>query len=218
MTKTKVLKRKTTAQLSNLLKQKGSRRRSARKTPRQIGRLKRAKPAAAMMTESLTEQNGRLRTKQKAVFLATFAKMGTVQAACNKTKVGRSTVYFWAKVDKLFAVAFAEAQEEATDVCEQEARRRGVDGVLEPVYYQGDVVGHIRKYSDTCLLAILNAYRPEKFKNRHELTGKDGGPIGVVPVQVSYDARMNPPASADELPPLPPMKTLAGAVEKDLKR
>ncbi len=143
----------------------------ARARAGQSGRPKKTKPAAAPTaapTETLTEQNDRLRAEQKAAFLATYARVGTVQAACDKSKVGRSTVYDWLLADHDFAALFAEAREAATDVCESEARRRGVDGVLEPVYYQGDVVGHIRKYSDTCLLAILNAYRPEKFKNRHE--------------------------------------------------
>lgn len=62
------------------------------------------------------------------------------------------------------------------------------------VYYQGQVVGTTKKYSDLCLLALLNAYRPEYFKHRHEHTGKGGGPMAVI--HVSYDANMKP----DDMP------------------
>ena len=50
----------------------------------------------------------------------------------------------------------------------------------EPVYYQGEVVGQVQRYSDTLLMFLLKGRRPEKFKDRTELTGKDGAPI--VPV------------------------------------
>ena len=65
----------------------------------------------------------------------------------------------------------------------------------EPVFYRGKVVGYVQRYSDACLLALLRAYRPERFNGRHEHTGKDAGPPAAI-VPVSYDFNMRP----DDLP------------------
>ena len=108
---------------------------------------------------------------KRQLFLAAFAQLGTVQAACLESRVARRTVYNWIEHDDAFARQFQDARQIATDVLEAECRRRAVEGYDEPVYYQGQVVGTVKKYSDLCLLALLNAYRPEHFKHRHEHTG-----------------------------------------------
>ena len=46
---------------------------------------------------------------------------------------------------------------------EAEARRRAVDGVDEPVYYQGKEVGTVRRYSDVLLIFLLKGLRPQRF-------------------------------------------------------
>ena len=130
------------------------------------------------------------RAARKRLFLTALAQTGMVNVACDKSRIPRRTIYDWLERDPKFAQAFRDAQEHATDILEAEARRRAQIGVPEPVYYQGVVVGHVQKYSDLLLMALLNAYRPEKFKNRTEHTGKDGGPMQVV--HVSYDHNMKP--------------------------
>lgn len=117
----------------------------------------------------------------KSVFLRWLRKKGNVTAACDKAKVARSWVYEVREQDADFAAAWADALTEATERLEMEARRRAHDGVLEPVFYQGDKVGTVRKYSDTLLIFLLKAHAPEKYRDnsRVELTGPDGGPIKV---------------------------------------
>lgn len=46
---------------------------------------------------------------------------------------------------------------------EQEAHRRAVDGIDEPVFYKGDECGHIRRYSDRLLEFLLKADNPQKY-------------------------------------------------------
>lgn len=62
---------------------------------------------------------------------------------------------------------FMNLKDDALDECsnqlEDEARRRAVEGVDEPVFYQGDVVGYTKKYSDDLLKMLLRANRREKF-------------------------------------------------------
>ena len=76
-------------------------------------------------------------------------------------------------MDLDFAAAWEEAEERAVDRLEAEAWRRAVDGVPEPLVSSGKVVRDddgqplaIRRYSDTLMLALLKARRPEKFKDR----------------------------------------------------
>lgn len=112
-------------------------------------------------------------------FLHWLARTGNVTKAAEKAKVNRTHMYEVRKSDSAFAAAWDEALEVAVERLEMEARRRAEQGVLEPVYYQGVKVGAVRRYSDTLLIFLLKAHRPEKYRDHAsvELTGKDGGPL-----------------------------------------
>ena len=116
---------------------------------------------------------------KKRTFLAAFAECGTVTHAAEIAGITRRMVQYWKKDDPEFAEAFRIAEEKAADRLEQEARRRAIEGVSEPVYHKGEVVGTIQKYSDTLLIFLLKGARPEKYRERvtQEITGKGGGPI-----------------------------------------
>lgn len=61
------------------------------------------------------------------------------------------------------------AEAEFLEVLEKEARRRAVDGVEKPVYYQGDVVGFTTEYSDTLLQTLLKANDKDKYGNKSQV-------------------------------------------------
>lgn len=117
--------------------------------------------------------------KKREKFLDALAETASVVKACEIAKVGRRTVYDWRKNDEAFADAWDDALDVGTDALEDEATRRAFEGWDEPVHYQGVATSTIRKYSDTLLMFMLKARRPERFKDRaaHEHSGKDGGPI-----------------------------------------
>lgn len=141
----------------------------------------RARATGATRTAAATARQMELQRlatlKAKARFLREFAECGNVLRSAKAVKVGRRTVYDWLQVDEEFKALYGQAHEDALDELEEEARRRAVDGVLEPVYQGGKKVGSIRKYSDTLLITLLKGKRPETFRERFEHTGKDGGPI-----------------------------------------
>lgn len=125
--------------------------------------------------------------KQEA-FLKAFAGNGNVRLSCEIAKVGRATHYEWLKADVEYAARFKSAQEDAAEALEEEARRRAVEGVLEPAgWYQGSPGGNVRRYSDTLLIFLLKGAKPEKYRERTELTGKDGGPIETSDVSLLTD-------------------------------
>ncbi len=116
----------------------------------------------------------------KKLFLEAYAKTGNLAAAARLTpKMDRRFHYQWLKHDEAYAAAFAAAEEQAIEMLEEEARRRAHDGVTEDVYYLGKVVGHVQKYSDTLLIFLLKAARPEIYRDRYELSGPKGGPVPV---------------------------------------
>lgn len=120
---------------------------------------------------------------KKAALLKAFAKIGTVSGACLAAKVSRGSHHIWMRQDEAYRAAFEDAKDEAADSMEQEAITRARDGWNEPVYQGGKMVGTILKKSDTLLIFMLKAARPEKFRERHEISGPRGGPIEVT----SYD-------------------------------
>lgn len=86
---------------------------------------------------------------------------GFVGKACEAVAVSKQTVYNWRKEDTNFATEWDRAVDLATEDLEKEVRRRAYHGVDEPVFYKGEVVGQIRKYSDTLLMFALKARKPE---------------------------------------------------------
>ena len=55
---------------------------------------------------------------------------------------------------------------EAVSVARDTAFERGVRGWEEPVFYKGDVCGHVRKYSDQCLFRWLERTDPRWRRNQ----------------------------------------------------
>ena len=114
-------------------------------------------------------------------FLNALARTGNVAGSAELVGMSRAAAYKARRTNKRFAAKWEEAIDVATDAMELEARRRGMSGVAEPVYYQGQQVGHVQKYSDVLLIFLLKAHRPEKYRDHHvvETSAPGGGPIQV---------------------------------------
>lgn len=127
------------------------------------------------------DRRARTLEKQRAAFCDALREGKTVSQAAASIGVGRATVYDWRKADDDFAAAWDDAYETGTDLIEQEAIRRAVEGVDEPVFYKGEVCGHVRKFSDTLLMQQLNARRPEKYRQNHKVEHTGGVKITISP-------------------------------------
>lgn len=139
--------------------------------------------------------------RQKKAFLEAYADTANVTAAAIAAGVGRRTHYDWLEDDEQYAADFQQAGEQAVDLLELEARRRGAEGVDEPVIHQGQLCGRwvndkgetvqpdapgatmipltIKRYSDTLLIFLMKGARPEKYRDNSKMvvTGADGGPV-----------------------------------------
>jgi len=112
-------------------------------------------------------------------FLRALALGSTVSNAAATAGISRRRVYELREDDAEFAAAWASAIEEGTDLLEDEATRRAYRGVDTPCIYRGKIGDTYRTYSDTLLIFLLKARRPEKYRERftQELTGPNGQPL-----------------------------------------
>ena len=114
-------------------------------------------------------------------FIETLERTANVSLACKKVGVSRKVAYSWKNKDSAkgrdFRRRWDEAIEVAVDVLEAEARRRALTGVREPVFYKGKEITIVSKYSDTLLIFLLKAHRPDTYRDvrRLEHTGVRGG-------------------------------------------
>jgi hypothetical protein len=102
-------------------------------------------------------------------FLKVLADTGSVTAGVAAAGTSRTRVYELRKSDTAFAAAWVEAEDIATDRLEDEARRRAVEGVAEPLVSAGKLVRGddgqpitVRRYSDKLLLELMKAHRPPR--------------------------------------------------------
>lgn len=117
----------------------------------------------------------RQRERLKGRFLEHFAVYGNVTTAAQHVGISRTVIYVWQEHDEAFAAAFREAEIQATETLEAEARRRAVEGVVTetPVFSRTGELLYTQtetKYSDTLLIFLLKARAPEKYRERFDIT------------------------------------------------
>ena len=118
----------------------------------------------------------------KEAFLAMLTEVPNLTVVCRLLGIDPSNITRARKKDKDFDIGVRGAIEQGYDLIEEEARRRAVDGVVEPIFYQGEQVmdaygnpSGVRKYSDRLLVELLKAYKPKKFNPGVKLNiGGDG--------------------------------------------
>lgn len=153
--------------------------------------------------------NRQFTTGRKAAFLKELAATGrrtdarAVVGICNRTVTNHLSPN-GNTFDPEFAAGYEEAMEEYRDALVQEAHRRAVDGVPEPVYYMGARVKEkdgknavVLKYSDRMLELLLKRHIPE-FRDRSTVdsTVEHKGAIAL------SDLSELPKADRDQLRPL----------------
>jgi hypothetical protein len=105
-------------------------------------------------------------SRRRAAFLQALSDTGNVSAAARAAKASRSRAYQLKAADPDFAAEWTDALESAIDALDAEARRRALDGVEIPHFHQGRVAGTVRKYSDSLLMFLLRAHRPDRYRER----------------------------------------------------
>jgi len=109
-------------------------------------------------------------------FIEALRNSGNVTEACRAADVSRNWAYERKASNPDFAAQWEAALEIAIDSLEGEAWRRARDGTEEYITCKDGLVldqeGRPvmqRKYSDTLLVKLLTAHRPDKFKDRAQV-------------------------------------------------
>lgn len=128
--------------------------------------------------------------KRKLLFLRLLGETGRVtKASAAVGYADTSYVYGLRRRDPEFRKAWDAAMEQAGHLFEDEAVRRGKEGVEKDVYYKGEVVGQEIVYSDGLLGKLLDGAMPEKYAPKktveHRGSVEVKGVIGVavIPMQ-----------------------------------
>jgi hypothetical protein len=129
--------------------------------------------------KSPVDSNKRVTNKKIALFLDHLSVCGSVNRAAREANLHRTTLYRRRESDPVFAEAWERAAALGVEALEDEARRRAFEGWEEPVYHKGEVCGAVQKYSDTLLIVLLKAHKPDKYRenSKTEHVGPGGGPL-----------------------------------------
>ena len=116
----------------------------------------------------------------KRAFLAAYAYCGRITRAADAAQTNWRNHYNWLRDDPAYKDAFADATRMAGDFLEDEAIRRAKEGWQEPVFYRGEHVDNVTKYSDTLMIVMLKGAKPDKYKDRTQVSGDATAPLEVL--------------------------------------
>lgn len=155
----------------------------------------------AKSTQSTPKKRPKFR-EWRPKFITALRDCGVVSYAAEQAGIDRSTAYKARDRNSRFKAEWDDALEEATDELEREARRRALDGVERMKIYKGapvlipvvddegivqrDEKGELkltpyveREYSDTLMIFLLKAHRPDKFRD-NVASGREDDPIHAI--------------------------------------
>lgn len=96
-------------------------------------------------------------------FFEVLEKTRNVTAACRSAKVSHSSAYKRRDEDPAFRDKWAEHWDSFKDDLHGSLLTRAIDGWLEPVFYQGEIVGEIRKFDNRLGFSMLERLMPEIY-------------------------------------------------------
>lgn len=116
--------------------------------------------------------------RTQRAFLAAYSECCNVRRAAACVGVNRRRVYEWKAKSEAFRQAMAVAEELGVQALEDEAVRRAQEGLRRYKFTRGgEPIKHPvtggpyfeHEYSDTLLIFLLKAKRPEVYRERHQI-------------------------------------------------
>jgi hypothetical protein len=104
-----------------------------------------------------------LKDNQCSFLLAYIELFGQIRAAAKCADIHWSTHFHWLTEDAKYREAFELAKECAKYTRLSEAYRRASEGNQRPVFYKGEICGHVQEYSDTLMNTFINGDFPESY-------------------------------------------------------
>lgn len=120
-----------------------------------------------------------------AEYIEYLRRCGFKHRAAEAVGVSYQTMRNAENADPVFAQQVEDALDEYAEGLEQEADRRGKDGIDKPIFYKGERIDVVKDYSDQLLMFRLKALKPEKYRERADL--QTSGNVTVELVQFGQD-------------------------------
>lgn len=140
---------------------------------------------------------GEISNPKKRAYLVALTLTPNLQRASDIAGISSMTGYLWrtkaaeTEEDEAFQDAVDIARSIAVERAESEAWRRAIEGIEKPIF--GSLgsdpntgkslgtgqIGSVTEYSDNLTMFMLKGHRPEKYRERFEHSGPNGGPIEV---------------------------------------
>jgi hypothetical protein len=118
--------------------------------------------------EQRGERDSRVRVRAaiawRARWLSFYAMSASKAMACRTARVGHSTADYHLKNDADFAQQADAAKAHAIDLLHTRCMQRALEGDMEPIYWQGILVDHVRKFDSRLQIEMLRALMPQTFK------------------------------------------------------
>jgi hypothetical protein len=125
-------------------------------------------------SEGFETPSTRAKLDPKTAFLTAYAASADIKAGLKAAGITRVKLRQWQEHDPEFSSRFYQAETEAVESLEAEARIRAIAGskLVRRVFRHGMLYEEIHEYrpSDTMLTKLLQAARPEKYTDRLTLT------------------------------------------------
>ncbi|WP_454884773.1 hypothetical protein [Sphingomonas oryzagri] len=124
-----------------------------------------APPPPPDMPPARAERHDAITPARKRRFIEALAATGSVSEAARQAGVSRQSFYALRAdgTDEVLAMAWDRAPAAATDILANVAYERAIDGVEEPVFWRGELVGTRRRYNDRLLMQLLRVRNPSEF-------------------------------------------------------
>ncbi|WP_370030153.1 hypothetical protein [Qipengyuania mesophila] len=111
--------------------------------------------------------------ERQVAFLEALAVTGSVRAAARRVKVSHQTCYRARRSSAAFGRAWDAALVVARGAAEAKLADLAMNGVVEEVWYHGDLIGQRRRFSDRLLLAHLARLDRMRGDERIEALAED---------------------------------------------
>lgn len=129
---------------------------------------------------------------EREAFIAHLREMPNVTRAARLVGRTRNGFHNYRKIDPEFDKAWVDAIDEGIESLEAEVHRRAFEGVDKPVTFQGVITDSYKEYSDTLAMFLLKAHRPDKYRERSDVTVT--GDINIADRLARARNRTAPPA------------------------
>jgi len=114
--------------------------------------------------DSVHRARARYALEWRPRFLALLSLSRSTPLAARGAKVSPQVVWYHRRNDRDFDEQCGAAEEHAIQLVHDACFKSVVEGDLEPIYWQGIQVGHVRKFDSRLRVEFLRAYMPDRFK------------------------------------------------------